>query len=155
MQTPLRRNKAAADFVSALELVLETIDDSLAAESDGRGVNEIQVQRRLLSAAKKFHHSPLRRKNVVDIAKTIAERLSPVDVVLLGTGVCLRQRSLLLETIRNRIRNTPSREAIQFQHESVMAASTREYLETPDWPDYLRTLAALLLIIAEIWEWFQ
>jgi hypothetical protein len=27
-------------------------------------------------------------------------------------------------------------------------------LETPDWPDFLRLLAALLLIVAEIWDMF-
>ncbi|MBL8856366.1 MAG: hypothetical protein JNK57_20540, partial [Planctomycetaceae bacterium] len=88
METPIRRRVAAKQFVAAMQLVLETVDDAIATESDGRTVQEILVLERVQTAAKGFYHAPGRKQRVVDLAQKIVERLPAVEAVLLGTGVC-------------------------------------------------------------------
>lgn len=155
METPLRRRTAAKQFVAAMKLVLETIDEAIDAESDGRSVQEVLIMQRVQGSAKLFHHGPGRKQQIVELAQKITDRLSPVDMVLLGTGACERQRQTLLQSLENRIANAPSKQAIEIQMAETLVASQRSYVNAPDWPDYLRAFATILRIIAEIWEWLE
>lgn len=158
MLTPQRRRSAATNFCQALRLVLDAVDaavDQASAASDGRTIDEAALKKNVVQSVATVTRGPGRKRVLVDIANKIADRLSPVDMVLLGTGCPLRHRELLLQTLENRIRNAMNRQAIEIQIADTIAASERPYANAPDWPDYLRTLAALLLIIAEIWEWFE
>lgn len=155
MLSPQRRRHAATTFCHALRLVMDAVDVSVSANTDGKTIDETKVKQRVGQLMETMSNGPGRKRAVVEIANKIAERLSPVDMVLLGTGCPLRHRELLLQTLENRIRNAHVRQVIEMQIAETTAAAERSYATTPDWPDYLRTLAALLMIIAEIWEWFE
>jgi hypothetical protein len=154
MLTPIQRRRAGQNFTHALRLVMEAVDAAIAARTTSASVDESRVKQQVAKAVAQIPPAPGRTRRVLELAQGIADKLSPVDMCLLGTGIGLRQRSLLLETLEYRLRNAAVRQAIDMQIIETQAAMEVPNLETPDWPDFLRLLAALLLIVAEIWDMF-
>lgn len=159
LRPPQFRRRMAKEFTAALQLVMNAVDDVIAEVNQSHGNNgklspsamrEVKqlVEYRLIPGG-------ITQSRVDRLAETLCQRLDEQELVFLGTGITLRNRELLLESITHRIHNAPIQSMFLEQRDQALEAMKKSNPQTPDWPEYLRTIAALLLILAEIWEWFE
>lgn len=152
MRTPIIRRRAAKSFDAALRLVFSELDASM----DRFDAVALKRTPDVLSAhVLEGISAEGESLKSVQLAQEIVRRLKAVDLMLFASGAPLRHRDMLLSSVSNHIRQSATvTEILRFRDQVAMAAK-KQYVRSPDWPDYLRALALILNIIADIWEFWK
>lgn len=154
MLTPHQRKHIARSVDSALELVLSEVDKQF---QQAAGLSRTPSLPGMAQNIRRRFECGAQNDVTLRIADLIAKQLSPEDFAELATGAATRKRREMRGLLRTTIQKSRNKSDVTRERDRFRTLSQQRdgAMGSMDWADYLRIMALLLNLIADIWDWYD